>query len=197
MGWTSLHREKGMSDRAFFEQEFPSMLGTNGRILDCASVSNVFYAVVQNNENASYAPNEAWMLVVLMQRTRDWYNFTYKEMSEDMGPCEARCPERLLTLIERLAPQPSEYAAEWRKNCWGNVYATKKAKKVTKGTVVYFKTPITFSNGDEVDKFIFVERSTFKAAPETGYYGRYRITSWRTNHIWDVKPFEREEAVAS
>jgi hypothetical protein len=98
MGATSVHREPGMTDREFFEGELPETLTQRGEILACASVGNVFYAAVRNNEDG-----RVWALVVLMTRTRDYWNFTYKEMSEREGPCRAsRCPAKVLDLLSPI-----------------------------------------------------------------------------------------------
>jgi len=94
MGWTTLHRDPGTTDREFFETEFPSTLARDGKILACATVRSVFYAAVRTRESG-----QVWALVVLLRRSRagagSWYNFGYKEMDERMGPAEARCPTRV------------------------------------------------------------------------------------------------------
>jgi hypothetical protein len=103
MGWTSLHREAGMTDRAFFEQEFPTTLTRDGEILDCATVQGVFYAAVRNKKtNDVDQEGTVWALVVLTQRAGGHYNYSYKEMSDSSGPTEARCPARILDLLTPL-----------------------------------------------------------------------------------------------
>jgi hypothetical protein len=98
MGWTSTHREAGQSDRAYFEAEFPITLREQGEIVASSTVRGVFYAAVRDR-----ADDRVWALVVLVQRGRGWFNFTYKEMDETAGlprpagregcpaGCEARC----------------------------------------------------------------------------------------------------------
>lgn len=138
MGWTGLHRAPGTSDRDFFELEFPRTLTQNGRILECASVHNVFYAAVQNNDTANVDPGKTWALVVLMQRGRGEYNFHYKELDETMGPTESCCPERILDL---LSPTEHEYALGWRDRC-RKYHAARRAKgTIRKGETVRFTAP--------------------------------------------------------
>lgn len=180
MGYTSTHREKGMSDRAFFERELPTTLTVHGEIQACATVGSVFYAAVKNTDDAPYLPGQTWALVCIVRRTRDYFNCTYKEMSEDCGPADARCPARILDL---LSPTEVEYAAEWRKACRENAAKTATASKVTKGATIKFAQPIEFSNGAKLDTFTFVERSTFRDAQG---FGLYRITNWRTSRAWEV-----------
>lgn len=186
MGWTAVHREAGMSDRAFYELELAPSLATNGRILACATVGGVFYAVVENRLAAPYRPGARWMLVVFQRRRMGPYNFAYKEMTESDGPGAHRCPRRLLELLEEQAPEPpNDWAAEWRRACWANVHKVERAAKfVTRGTIVYFREPLSFGHGQEVlSEFTFEERSTFRHGGR-----RYRIPNWRTDE-WSLTPF--------
>ena len=171
MGWTTLHRDKGTSDREFFEREFPTMLGTNGKIVKCATVRNVFYAAVRNHDDAPYLPGQTWALVVLIQRTRGDYNFGYKEMDETVGPNANDCPAAILDL---LSPTDNEWALEWRASC----RAKADKPKVTAGTRVRFMYPLRFTNGDELTVFERVDSrsSTFRSV-ETGR--QYMISGWR------------------
>lgn len=103
MGWTSLHREPGMTDRAFFEQEFPTALTRDGEIVDCATVHGVFYAAVRRKKGTDAGEEgTVWALVVLTQRASGHFNYSYKEISESSGPGEARCPARILDLLTPL-----------------------------------------------------------------------------------------------
>jgi len=153
MGSTGTTRRAGLTDRAFFEQEFPEMLGRQGAIAACTSLrtsgewSRVFYAAVKNNDTASYKPGATWALVVLMQQAGQ--TFYYKEMDESMGPAEDECPANILDL---LSPTDSEWANEWRARC--RVNAERKAKaKLKPGQVVTFARGYDFSNGQTVTTF--------------------------------------------
>ena len=180
MGWTGMHRDAGLTDREFFEAEFPLGLQRDGRILACATVASVFYAAVQNTPQASYAPGETWCLVVLMQRTRDYYNFTYKELSDSMGPAEDRCPVRILDL---LTPTDSEYANEWRARCRANAAKREAARQIRPGAVLKFAQAFTFMNGETHDTFRLVGRSTFSLPDGRG---RYRIPNWRDSGAYEL-----------
>ena len=175
MGWTTLHRDKGMSDREFFEKEFPNGLTQNGKILKCATVRNVFYAAVQNNDDAPHMPGKVWALVVLIQRTRGDYNFGYKDMDENMGPNADDCPIEILDL---LSPTDHDYALSWRASCRAKREALASKPKVGAGTRVRFATPLRFTNGDELSVFERVDSrsSTFRSV-ETGR--QYMISGWR------------------
>jgi Domain of unknown function (DUF6927) len=175
MGWTGMHREPGISDRAFFEAEFPLGLKRDGQILDCATVSNTFYAAVRD-----HADGKVWALVVLMQRVRGEFNFCYKELDEAMGPAEDRCPVRILDL---LSPTSNEYAVEWRARCRVSADRREKASAVKPGTVIKLARVLEFGNGVSSDTFRLIGRSTF-GIPGQG--GRYSIPNWRDNYEWEV-----------
>lgn len=98
MGWTWTHRDNGMTTRAFFEAE----LTGSKRILASGMVDGTFYAAVQNPGDAAYEPGRVWALVCLTGRSKSYFNFGYKDMDEDMGPADARCPQRVLDLLSPI-----------------------------------------------------------------------------------------------
>lgn len=175
MGTTCVHRDKGMTDREFFEREFPDTLKAKGEILDCTTVAGAFYAAVRTKESG-----EVWGLVIKITRVpKDYYNYCYKEMSEDMGPGYHDCPERILDL---LTPTESEWANQWRESCRRTIARKAEARKIKPGTVLHFAHPMGFSNGQTYQDFRFVERSTFVALDANGNYGTWvRISNWKQN----------------
>lgn len=178
MGWTGMHRPKGETDRAFFEHELPFTLGKHGRIVECATVANVFYAAVKNNDDAPFYPGLTWALVVLMQRGRGEFNFHYKELDETMGPAEDRCPERILDL---LSPTDHHWAAPWRERCRA-YHAARKAKGTIRvGEWVRFTAPENLTAlgvCTRVDS-----RAGLFRSHGTGV--THRITWWRTA-TWEI-----------
>ena len=175
MGWTSLHREPGsQTDREFFEAE----LCAGDTIVACATVKNVFYAAVHSGPESSNEPGITWALVALIQRTRGEYNFTYKTLTDTMGPSDCEAPAKVL---DALTPTDNVVANEWRAECRATIALKAKAKAVKPGTVVRFARPLVFTNGDSADTFTFEGRSSFRIP----FGGRYRITSWRTKQ-WEI-----------
>jgi hypothetical protein len=177
MGSTSTHREPGLSDRAFFEAEFPETLTRRGEILACATVGGAFYAAVRDKDSGT-----TWALIIKITRSRGYWNFTYKEMDETMGPAEDRCPARILDL---LSPASSEHASGWRRRCRQNAARLATAKTVRPGSTVRFGRPLAFSGGDHLDTFIFEKRSTFRDPHSAA---RYRIPGWRDRYDYQVIP---------
>lgn len=180
MGWTGTHRERGLSDREYFEAEFPTTLREHGRIVACSTKGGVFYAAVENNDRAAYKPGETWALVVLIQRGRGWWNFHYKEMSEESGPYEAHAPA---SVLDALSPTDHDYATEWRAKCRANLTRDAEAKAVKKGTTVLFGHELSFGDGVTEDTFQFVERSTFRRMCDLRLV---RIPSWRKRYEWVI-----------
>ncbi|MEU6721644.1 hypothetical protein ABZ897_60285 [Nonomuraea sp. NPDC046802] len=193
MGSTSTHREPGMSDREFLENQLPNTLTKQGQILAGVTVRGVFYAAVRDKRSS-----KVWALVVLIKRSRGYFNCTYKEMDERDGPVEDHCPVRI---IELLSPLPAcSHDQEYCQLCnaeitpddgqWLSRALPRRRPEVAgprcsvrPGTCVRFARPLQFSNGEQRDTFIFVTRSTFRA-PDGNL--RYRIPRWRTDRDFEV-----------
>lgn len=136
MGWTYLTRNSGMTDREFFQREWSS----DTVILDCATVNNTFYAATENRR----IPGKVTAAVILVRRCRGVYNFGYKDMDENMGPCESKCPERILNL---LTETESAFAIEWRARCRNYANSRAKLRQLKPGDVVTLASPMTFGGG--------------------------------------------------
>lgn len=158
MGWTSYHathyKKNGQIDRKaecdalFLEGE----IGRHYEVLKSTMVGSIYYAAVRTleksvkQEDGSYRyeplPKEEqpiFAAVILTQtKLRAYYNFFYKEMTEDCGPAEHSCPASILNL---LSEPTTEYAREWRERCWKQIERKKEAKKLNRlplGTKVKF-----------------------------------------------------------
>ncbi len=157
MGWTSLHRAPGTSDRQWVTD---NLLLKGMEIVACATKRGVFYAAVRNGRDV-VPSGYTWALVVLMQRNpRSHYNFTYKDMDETMGPSYYDAPAAVL---DALSPTDSEWANQWRETCRKALERRASLPAVKRGDVVRFAHPLTFRNGRTLSELTFVERTTFKA----------------------------------
>jgi hypothetical protein len=96
-----MHRDAGLTTRQVMEHELPETLTKRGRILASAMVGSTFYAAVQQQPGTPDA-GKVWALVVLTWKSSGYFNFTYKEMDEDMGPTEATCPDKILDLLSPI-----------------------------------------------------------------------------------------------
>jgi hypothetical protein len=69
--------------------------------------------------------------------------FCIKEITEDMGPVQTNAPARMLDMLDKLAPNPKGYAAQWREACRENLKAKPKPKPTAGQRVTYNKTAYT------------------------------------------------------
>lgn len=122
MGWTSYHAtyyKNGIVDRkAEMDNYFKKEDSANGKYryktLKSAMVGSTYYAAIEkiNNETKE---REVFALICLTSvDMSDYFNFSYKDMDETMGPNERKCPIGILNL---LTPTDSQWANEWRNDC--------------------------------------------------------------------------------
>lgn len=136
MGWMSFHMDMPV------KEWFKSNLSDEATVLDIAVVKrNTLYAAIRENKTGL-----VYCAVYLLRWSRDYYNFSYKSMSEFCGPCEAECPERILKLLSPLNDEndSNSYARNWRKRCYDNINSR---KKINSGNVIKVNEPLKFTNG--------------------------------------------------
>ena len=138
MGWTGTHKDVGLSLDDFFEEELQD---DNFKFVGKSySKGNVYYRAMKDIRN-----NEVFCMVILLKYSRNsYYNFAYKDMTDNMGPYETNCPDYILDL---LTPTDNEFANEWRKICRRH---NKLKSSIKVGSILRFKKPIRFSNGVSV-----------------------------------------------
>ena len=154
MGWTGTmathYKENGKIDRkaecdAYFEE---GLNRGNFKVLKSAMVGSVYYAAVKNlvkcignNEEGRgvYVPidnGRVWGAVFLTSVEKG--EFYYKDMSEDVGPAESKCP---VSIINLLSETDDEFALNWRERCRENAKSAKNPqalKNLPVGTVIRF-----------------------------------------------------------
>jgi hypothetical protein len=136
MGWTSYnakyYKKNGQVDRKK-ECDAIFLEGSNRghyEILKSSMVGATYYAAVRTlmrftgkDENGKYLyepfpdpeKQPVWAAIVLTETNRkDFYNFSYKDLTEDAGPTECACPATILNL---LSDTDNAYALNWRKRC--------------------------------------------------------------------------------
>ena len=168
MGWTSYHAthyKNGKVDRKA-ECDAYFMEGLNAGyydILKSAMVGRTYYAAVKplqrynsNNEIVDIPKEEQYVFAAVFLTStdmKDYWNFSYKNMDESSGPYECDCPKGILDL---LTPTESEYANNWRKQCYENIAKKKNPNALNKlpvGTVIKVAMPFDtnyFRSGQEV-----------------------------------------------
>ena len=135
MGWTSCHVEptynpktkKYTLDRKaecdkLFNQDMVTYDGNKviGKfeVLKSCMVGSTYYAAVRRTRFETETEFEniyVFAAIVLTSvNNKDWFNFSYKDMDETVGPYQYDCPKSILDL---LYPTDNEYAKKWRERC--------------------------------------------------------------------------------
>lgn len=166
MGWTSYHvipvykNGKYVVDRKaecdatlnwIDNDQKTGKLLRRGEVLKSAMVGSTHYAAVRITKYATNETPESSIVYAAVTLTsvnnKDYYNFGYKPMSEDMGPHRYECPKSILDL---LSPTDNEYALDWRENCRRNIEEKKNPDRPTNlpiGSIIRFKR----SDGTDVE----------------------------------------------
>ena len=161
MGWTSYratHYKNGNVDRKA-ECDAYFMEGLNRGyfdVLKSSMVGSVYYAAVKplkkyggKDENGvsisiDIPMDEQWVFgVVFLTSTdsKDYFNFSYKDMDETVGPCYYDCPKGILDL---LTPTDNEWANDWRNKCREQLNEKKKPNllsKLPENTIIQVTMP--------------------------------------------------------
>lgn len=144
MGWTSFQDRADLTPAQILTRELngTNENGANWTIVDHATKLGEFYGVCRftapGNDPIFYG------VVCLFKRSKKTGEFSYKDMSENMGPNAARCPVRLVDMLDQLAPidpadmrQSAQWARGWRDRCRANA-KRKPAPNVKPGDHVKF-----------------------------------------------------------
>jgi hypothetical protein len=148
-------------------------------VLDIAVVKrNTLYAAIKDNET-----QEVYCAVYLLRWSRDYYNFSYKPMTEYVGPCESECPERILKLLTPLNDQndPNNFAREWRKRCEENIINCQKLN--TGNFIIKSKEPLSFTNGSSYQYFKRINRKMYAGIVENNIFNSYLRVGLNLKHI--------------
>ena len=180
MGWTSYHAghyKNGKVDRKA-ECDAYFLEGLNRghyEVPKSAMVGSTYYAAIKplkkingSDENGNYIyidiPVEEQQIsaVVFLTSTdmKDYFNFSYKDMCESMGPHRYDCPKSILDL---LTPTDNECANEWRKACYANLAKKNSHNSLSKlplGSVIQFTLPYD-TTLNEAGALITLEKTNY------------------------------------
>ena len=134
MGWTFYHVDN--VDRLHEVRKMCTWQDENrgAEVLDIALRGCVVYAAVH-----CWGPDEDYInAVIFLTRndTKEYHNFGYKPMTENMNPYYYDCPLRILNL---LTPTTNPYALEWRKKCREKRKAINAIERLKPGTRIRCK----------------------------------------------------------
>jgi hypothetical protein len=184
MGWLTMTRAgMGRHDtaKAYLDAQFTYQHtledGTvkSLRVLASSCIHNkVWYAALEPSTNGVAEPAFAGVCLVKWNpRDREGYVFGYKDLTEQMGPYEAECPERILDL---LGPSDDESALDWRRRCLRNL--RRRSRKVEDGMRIRLASPLRFTDGHEGDEFIVRKEGRRISFVDPVTRSRYRISGF-------------------
>lgn len=154
------------------------------RVLGSACVGNrVYYAACEPTREGKVEPAFAVICLVRWNpRSPTNEHFGYKDMTEDMGPCEAGCPARILDL---LGPTKKEYAVAWRARCREAI--AKRKRDLPDGGILRFAEPIRFTDGYVGQEFKIERAGRNVRLVARDNHGRYTVSRLRERD-WQIIP---------
>lgn len=180
MGWTGMNKPYNVS-RWLKEKLTWDAGGRKNTCLDVAIVQRkTAYAAVQTVYPDGIT--ETWAAVYELHfypRSKEGETFTYKDMSEHMGPYQVDCPKRILA---RLTPTDDKNANDWRAKCRARL-ERREANKIADGDYIRLAHKLRFEGHGERDTFKYVpfgNKPRFMAISDDGYeIFLCRISNWR------------------
>lgn len=160
MGWTYNHRYKGTSieqhliDSGVFKWNADSPFEYTVLKTSVVKLTTLYAAIEKKNKETGERKVFAAVILIQMIKGQQYENFGYKDMDETCGPCSYDCPKSILQL---LTPTDSQYANDWREQCWNKINERKSAPKIKVGNVFNFAKNIKFSNGREFSSLVVGE----------------------------------------
>jgi hypothetical protein len=197
MGWLYMNSLRGFkSPKAYLEDRFSYENDAKTSIvLRSALVAmRTWYAACEQTTKAT-GTTEIFVVVCLVDynpRSKDGHVFGYKDMTEHMGPCEARCPAAILNL---LTPTDHQHALDWRKRCRD---ALQKAQRpsLADGDMIVFAQAIHFADGHEGRRFRVVKHRQRVMFTSPDRSAHYHIRNWKTLD-WTVIPKIESRSLAA
>ena len=183
MGWLSMRlasmdahaSPKQYLDAQFtYERPATEEVPSHGyRVLESACSGNrVYYAALQRFDDGR--AGEVIAIVCLVRwnpKAADGFVFSYKDMSECMGPNEADCPLRIL---DRLTSTSDPNALDWRRRCFATI--RRRSRELPDGALIRFPEPMVFSD-DTQHELMRVTRSGKQIIlTRKDGTGRYRVS---------------------
>lgn len=186
MGWLYMHRmgmdgyatPKAYLDAQFtYDRKYEDGSTYAMRVLDSACVGNRVWYAATRVERSGQEPYVIALVCLVRWNPRDKEGliFGYKDMEESMGPCEAECPERILS---KLTPTTNEHALEWRERCRARLRL--RSRKIEDGMRIKLATPLTFTDGHIGSEFIVVKKGSALSFRPVDGHDRYGIRNFRS-----------------
>lgn len=141
MGWTSYHAKhytrRGEIDRKSECDEVFTENGENGKweVLKSSMHGSTYYAAVRRTRPSGESYVFAAVCLTSVDSS-DYFDFSYKDMDESMGPYSYDCP---LSILDLLSPTENEYALAWRERCRSKAKSRNSLSNLPIGTTIEFE----------------------------------------------------------
>lgn len=130
MGWTFYADNPQLSRSQMIEREFTQVQSTdNPHAYGFESMHERGSTVYTIMWRDSPGQSRVYFGMVFLTRRKNG-EFGYKDVGEDCGPYAFDAPLSMLDKLDKLAPNPRGYAADWRARC-RHQHATRKARRKT------------------------------------------------------------------
>lgn len=161
-------------------------------VVKSAMVGSTYYAAVQllrrctgHDDNGNYFYEEVpenerttWAAIFLTSvDMKDYYNFSYKDMDETVGPYKRDCPKNILDL---LSPTESQWANEWRQECYENLKKKRDPqalKNLPVGTKIKVVMPFDTKYHSKGQEVILTKCLNWKGNRSAWYKGSIKFTA--------------------
>ena len=140
MGWTSYHAthyKNGIVDRKAECDNIINgdMESTKWEVLKSTMRGSVYYAAVRRT-NKQTGERYVFAAVFLTSTdSKDYFNFSYKDMDETAGPYKCDCP---LSILNMLSPTENEHALKWRAACRERAQKQNSISKLPIGAIIEY-----------------------------------------------------------
>lgn len=186
MGWTSTDARFYTADGKVNRQAECDALytwegeKTKNEVIKSSMRGSVYYAAVRTTDKTT-GHSEVFAAVCLTSTRRDGgFNFGYKGMAEDMGPCEDDCPKGILVL---LTDTESKYAKEWRERCWAKIRDKKQNRQslasIKIGEIIEFERGGVTIRAEKMAPAYQFKTPWFKVVGKFEYVHKTEIKDWR------------------
>lgn len=165
MGWTSKHAQFYKNGKVDRKAECDALFGEGYEVIKSAMVGSTYYAAIRTtrrlarDENGKMMTDEnghgiyedislfeqpVWAAIFLTStKVYDdpYFNFSYKDLDETMGPCECDCP---VSILDLLTEPYNKWASDWREKCRARAKAKKEGNWLSNlpiGAQVRFTMP--------------------------------------------------------
>lgn len=184
MGWTTtaLPWNRKMTDELKRMFTWESDTHTHQVLASSLVRFRTWYAAVERIEKGSNS-REVIAVVVLVHVHPRSGEYSYKDMSEDAGPCERECPERILKL---LTATTNPTALRWRADCQARFANKSKRPRLRTGHHIVFEKKLSFNNGWTENVFYIKDAKRKLYVADGGYY-RLNNKTLNTNPYSVVK----------